>query len=113
MDTVDTDVNTEEEMDVAKATNDIEEFPQNTLHLSDEECMNLTVLLKVCSALKSLGLFVSKKEAYMLLYVITSPTPPPTNCGVQLIKTMIAVLIASPFLIRYVTCDVSQYIVLR
>ena len=97
---------TEEDMDTdklpeAKSTDEeVYPFPLATPPLSDVNCMELSLLMKVFCGLKLSGLFVWKSEGYIVLRMMTGLVPPQTNCGVNLIKVMFAILLACPFLIR-------------
>ena len=80
-----------------------EEFyppPSSGPSLTDPQCSEVSVLLRVLCALKLTGLFVLRQEGSLVLRLMTHLVPPHTDRGVHLIKTMFAVLVACPFLVR-------------
>ena len=75
-------------------------LPPSVPSLTDAQCSEVSVLLRVLCALKLTGLFVLRLEGSLVLRLMTHLVPSHTDRGVHLIKTMFAVLVACPFLVR-------------
>lgn len=75
-------------------------LPPSAPSLTDAQCSEVAVLLQVLCALKLAGLFVLRSEGSLVLRLMTHLVPPHTDRGVHLLKTMFAVLVACPFLVR-------------
>ena len=81
----------------------VEEYyplPPSSPSLTDAQCSKVAVLLRVLCALKLAGLFVLRAEGSLVLRLMTHLVPPHTDRGIHLLKTMFAVLVACPFLVR-------------